>query len=234
VEGIFTHFASGDESDKTFTWQQYQHFTRVLTQLDWIPLRHVANTATLLDTPDLALNLVRPGIGLYGCYPSSEVARSIPLKPVLTLKARLARVKTVSSGDSVGYGRTWVAKSPSSIALIPLGYGDGLPRVLSNRGSVLIHGRRAPLVGRISMDMCVADVSGIPDARVDDEVVVIGRQGDQVLPVEEIAALSDTISYEVLCGIAPRIPRLYVRDGCIESVQSLLRRPAPKTMGVRN
>jgi alanine racemase len=230
VEGIFTHFASGDESDKTFTWQQFQRFSEIATTLDWIPLRHVANTATLLDTPELALDIVRPGIGLYGCYPSDEVGQATPLRPVLSLKARIARVKTIAEGDSVGYGRTWVSQGTSVIALIPLGYADGVPRVLSNRGSVLIHGRRAPLVGRVSMDMCVADVSAIPDVRIDDEVVVIGRQGSEMVPVEEIAQLAGTISYEILCGIAPRVPRLYLRNGRVESVHSLLRRPGIKTL----
>jgi alanine racemase len=226
IEGIFTHFATGDEADKRFTYEQYALFTQVVQQLDWIPLRHVANTATLLDSPDLSLDLVRPGIGLYGCYPSAEVGHTTPLRPVLSLKARIARLRAITPGETVGYGRTWTATRPATIALIPLGYADGLPRLLSNQGSILVHGRRAPLVGRVSMDMCVADVSDIPGVQVDDEVVVIGEQDGATITADEIAALAGTISYEILCGIAPRVPRLYLEGGTVVAVQSLLRRPA--------
>ena len=225
IEGLYTHFASGDEADKTFTQQQYAEFAAVAQRLDWIPLKHVGNTAIVLDMPELSLDIVRPGIGLYGCYPSDAVSHETPLQPVLSLKARVARLKRLAPGESIGYGRTWTAREPAAIALVPIGYGDGLPRLLSNRGSVLIRGRRAPLAGRISMDMCVADVTAIPEVQVDDEVVLIGRQGTEAIPAEEVAALAGTISYEVLCSISPRVPRLYTRNGCVVSVQSLLKRP---------
>lgn len=229
VEGIYTHFACGDEADKTYTWHQYKIFAEVRRRLSWIPLQHVANTATLLDMPELALDMVRPGIGLYGCYPSAEVSRSALLRPVLSLKARVSRLWRLAPGETVGYGRTWTAPGPSIVALVPIGYGDGLPRLLSNRGSVLIRGKRAPLVGRISMDMCVADVTAIPEVQIDDEVAIIGHQGDETIPVEEIAQLCNTISYEILCGISPRVPRLYIRSGAVVTVQSLLRRPTAFT-----
>lgn len=221
VEGLFTHFACGDECDKGFTMQQFALFMDVAKRLSWVPLRHVANTATLLDMPELSLELVRPGIGLYGCYPSAEVGRTAELRPILSLKSRVARLKALQPGESVSYGRTWTASRPSTVALVMCGYGDGLRRALSNRGGVLIRGRRAPIVGRVAMDMCVADVSEVRRVALDDEVVIIGRQGQEEIIVEELAALCDTISYEILTGITARVPRLYLRGGRVVSVQTL-------------
>ncbi|KPK22127.1 MAG: alanine racemase [Dehalococcoidia bacterium SM23_28_1] len=222
TEGLFTHFASADEEDKSYTAQQHKLFLSVAEQLDWVPIRHVSNTATLLRMPDMSLEMVRPGLGIYGCYPSSQVKRSLPLRPVLSLKGRIARLTSIGPGESVSYGRTWRASRPSLIGLVMCGYADGLPRALSNRGSVLVRGRRAPIVGRVCMDMCMVDVSGIPDVAVDDEVVIIGRQGEDEISAEEVAELCGTISYEILCGITTRMPRLYLRQGRIVSKQTLV------------
>ncbi len=222
VEGLFTHFASGDEGDKAFTRAQFDVFMEVAERVRWIPMRHVANTATLMDMPELSLDMVRTGIGIYGCYPSSEVSRSVALRPVLSLKSRVARLKELSPGETVSYGRTWRAERPSAIALVACGYGDGLRRALSNRGSVLVRGRRAPIVGRVAMDMCVADVTEVPEVQLDDEVVLVGRQGDEQIAVEELAELCDTINYEILCGITARVPRVYRRAGQVVAVESLL------------
>jgi alanine racemase len=222
VEGLFTHFASADEGDKSYTMEQYRLFLAVAEQLDWVPVRHVSNTATLLDMPDMNLEMVRPGLGLYGCYPSSQVKRSLPLRPVLSLKARVARLTSLAPGDPVSYGRTWRAPRPSLIGLVMCGYADGLPRALSNRGRVLVRGRRAPIVGRVCMDMCMVDLSDIPDVAVDDEVVIIGRQGEEEISADEVAGLCDTISYEILCGISARVPRLYLQQGCVTSKQTLV------------
>lgn len=222
TEGLFTHFASADEGDKGYTVEQHKLFLAVAEQLDWVPIRHVSNTATLLDMPDMSLEMVRPGLGIYGCYPSTHVKRSLPLRPVLSLKGRIARLTSLAPGESVSYGRTWRAPRPSLIGLLMCGYADGLPRALSNCGSVLVRGRRAPIVGRVCMDMCMVDVSDIPDVALDDEVVIIGRQGEEEISTDEVAELCGTISYEILCGISARVPRLYLRQGSIVSKQTLV------------
>ncbi len=213
VEGIFTHFASADEGDKRFTLDQYTTFRGVVEKLPWVPIRHVSNTATLLDRPEMSLEMARPGVGIYGLYPSPYVSRSLNLKPVLRLKSRVARLTRVAPGDSVSYGRTWRANRPSTIALVMCGYADGLPRILSNRGSMLVQGRRVPIVGRVCMDMSMVDVTDVPNVAEGDEVMVIGRQGDAEITAEEVAELCGTISYEILCGISARVPRVYLRQG---------------------
>jgi alanine racemase len=222
AEGLFTHFASADDGDRSYTVEQHRLLLSVAEQLDWVPIRHVSNTAALLGMPDMSLEMVRPGLGIYGCYPSSQVKRSLPLRPVLSLKSRVARLTSLAAGESVSYGRTWRASRPSLIGLVMCGYGDGLPRVLSNRGSVLVRGRRAPIVGRVCMDMCMVDLSDIPDVAVDDEVVIIGRQGEEEISADELAELCGTNNYEILCGISARVPRLYLRQGRIVSKQTLV------------
>jgi len=221
VEGIFTHFASADEGDKSFTLEQYRVFLNTAEQLSWIPLRHVSNTATLLDRPEMSLDMVRPGVGMYGLYPSPQVSRALELRPVLSLKSRIVRLNRLAAGESVSYGRTWRANRPSLIALAMCGYGDGLPRVLSNRGSLLVRGRRVPIVGRVCMDMCMVDVTDLPEVSEGDEAVMIGRQGEAEIRAEEIGEMCGTISYEVLCGIAGRVPRLYLRGGELVGMETL-------------
>jgi alanine racemase len=229
VEGLWTHFATGDETDKSYVLRQFSVFSEVAGRLPWIRLLHVANTATVLDMPELSLGMVRVGIGIYGCYPSSEVARDLGLRPVLSLKSRVARLRRIDAAASVGYGCTWTAARPSVVALVMAGYGDGLRRALSNKGSMLIRGRRAPIVGRIAMDMCVADVTDIPYVAIDDEVVLIGRQREEVIAAEEVAQLCDTISYEMFTGITARVPRLYLRDGRTVAVQTLVEAASQET-----
>jgi alanine racemase len=229
VEGLFTHFATGDAADKSYVRLQFQRFTQVADKLPWIRMRHAANTANLIDMPELALDMVRPGIGIYGCYPSPHVQRSVDLRPVLSLKSRVARLRRLEPGESVSYGCTWTAARPSVVALVMCGYGDGLRRDLSNKGNVLIRGRRAPIIGRIAMDMCITDVTDIPYVALDDEVVIIGRQRDDEIPAEEVAALCGTINYEILTGISARVPRVYRRGGRIVTVQTLLEKAAPET-----
>jgi alanine racemase len=229
VEGLWTHFATGDEADKSYVLRQFAAFGEVAGRLPWIRLRHVANTGTVLDMPELSLDMVRVGIGIYGCYPSNQVGCSVPLRPVLSLKSRVARLRRLEAGECVSYGCTWTAKRPSVVALVMCGYGDGVRRALSNKGSVLIRGRRAPIVGRIAMDMCVADVTDIPYVALDDEVVIIGRQRDEAITAEEVAQLCDTISYEILTGITARVPRLYLREGRTVAVETLVEAPAEET-----
>ena len=229
IEGLYTHFASADESDKGFTWQQFQTFQAVSGRIDSPALRHAANSGAVCDLPEMALDMVRPGISLYGCYPSTEVTHSVSLRPALSLRSRVARIMTLAPGETVSYGRTWRAKRHSRIALIPCGYADGVPRLLSNRGAVLIRGQRAPIAGRVCMDHLMVDVTAIPDVALHDEAVLIGRQGDAEIPVEEVAQLAQTISYEVLCALAPRIPRYYLRGGQVVERQSLVGRSAPSS-----
>ena len=222
VEGIYTHFATADEAEKSFTERQFRDFLRTSEAVEWIEVRHAANSAAILDRPEMLLDMVRPGISVYGCYPSKHVSRSLGIRPSLQLKSTIGRIQELEPGETVSYGRTWAASHPSRIALVTIGYADGLPRRLSNRGVVLIRGKRAPIVGRITMDWCMADVTGIPEASLNDEVVVIGRQGEEEITADEVAEMADTISYEILCGISARVPRLYKRDGDVVSVRSLV------------
>jgi len=217
VEGIFTHFAAADERDKAFTRRQLALFLDFLERLKKkgleVPYRHAANSAALIDLPETQLDLVRPGISLYGLYPSPEVDRArVTLHPAMTFKTVVAAVKRVPAGFTVSYGCTYVTPCPSVIATIPAGYADGYSRLLSSRGQVLIHGRRARVVGRVCMDMFMVDVSHIPDVAVGDEVVLFGRQGGAELPVEEVAGTIGTINYEVVCMVSARVPRVYLRD----------------------
>jgi alanine racemase len=223
LEGAFTHFAVADSADKTYTWRQFTIFSKVLETLAddgiQIAVRHVANSAATLDLPDLHLDAVRVGIALYGLRPSAEVEPVLPLRPALTLKSRVGRVRTLPAGSSISYGRTFITRSPTPAALVPIGYGDGYLRLNSNRGAVLIRGRRAPIRGRVCMDQLVVEISGIEGVEVDDEVVLIGRQGDQVLSAEEVAGWGETINYEVVTQLMPRVPRVYLQGGEVVSIQ---------------
>ena len=157
--------------------------------------------------------MVRPGICLYGCQPSGNLLRPMDLQPALTLKSYVARLHVLPEGETVSYGRTWTAPRKTQVALIPCGYADGLPRLVSNQGCVLVRGQRAPMIGRVCMDSHMVDVTDIPDVALHDEVVIIGRQGEGEITAEEIAALAGTINYEILCGITARVPRAYLRGG---------------------
>ena len=221
VEGLATHLASVDEGDKSFTFEQYRAFRACSDRLPWVPLHHVSSTGAVLDLTELRLALVRCGIGVYGYYPSDEVSRSVELQPALALRSRVARVATLQAGESVGYARTWKAQRRSRIALVLAGYGDGVRRSLSNRGVALVRGQRAPFAGRVAMDMLMLDVTDIPGVAVDDEVTLIGEQGDESVCADEVGSLAGTISYEVLAGIMARVPRLFLRGGRVVACQDL-------------
>jgi len=221
VEGLATHLASVDEGDKSFTFEQYRAFRACSDRLPWVPLHHVSSTGAVLDLTELRLALVRCGIGVYGYYPSDEVSRSVELQPALALRSRVARVATLQAGESVGYARAWRARRPSRVALVLAGYGDGVRRSLSNRGVALVRGQRAPFAGRVAMDMLMLDVTDIPDVAVDDEVTLIGAQGDESVSADEVGSLAGTISYEVLAGIMARVPRLFLRGGRVVACQDL-------------
>ena len=211
VMGLYTHFSSADETEQTPTKIQLERFLKLARLFPQIKLLHTANSAATLQFPETHLNMVRVGISLYGFYPSAAVRKVVPLEPVLSLKTRVVRVHSIKAGEGVSYGLTWVAPQDSIVALIPFGYGHGLPRLLSNKGEVLIRGRRAPIRGNICMDQCIVDVTDIPDVRVDDEVTVIGRQGSEEISAGEIAKLANTIHYEVVSRLPAVLPRLYLR-----------------------
>jgi alanine racemase len=227
LEGLYTHFAVADAADKTYTRRQFETYINVVAQLEaagfFFPLKHVANSATTLDLPEMALDMVRCGIALYGLHPSDEVEPAVPLRPAMALKSRVARVRTLPPGSSISYGCTYTTTRPTPVALVPVGYGDGYHRILSNRGQVLIHGQRAPIVGRVCMDQFVVDVSDIPGVRQDDEVVVFGRQGAAEITAEEVARWAQTINYEVTTSILPRVTRVFLRGGQVVAIQPLVR-----------
>lgn len=210
VEGIFTHFASADEADKTFARKQIDIFDRVVREMHLagidIPQKHMANSAGILDLPESYCDLVRPGIIIYGLYPSDKVSRSVELKPAMTLKTKISFLKTVPPGTAISYGRTFVTDNETTVATLPVGYGDGYSRLLSGRGEVLINGQRAPLIGRVCMDMCMTDVSRVADVKPGDDVILFGED----FSVDEIAAMVGTINYEILCAVGKRVPRVYV------------------------
>lgn len=216
IEGMFTHFAKADMAEGAeATRLQYERFThfeeRIRTELGLnIPLVHCSNSAALITYRDMNLDMVRAGITLYGLWPSNEVDRTIvPLKPALSLKSHIAFVKSLEPGESVSYGGTFTAKTRMRVATIPVGYGDGYPRSLSNKGYVLIRGQKAPILGRVCMDQFMVDVDAIPDACEGDEVTLLGRDGEQVITAEELGDLSGRFNYELCCDLSRRVPRVY-------------------------
>lgn len=227
LEGIFTHFASADESDKSYTLMQFERFMNLCTELTragiHIPVKHVCNSAGILQYPEMHLDIVRPGIILYGLYPSREVAGKIDLRPAMTLKANVIFVKDVDKDTYVSYGRTFRTDRKSRIATIPIGYADGYTRLMSNKGRMLVNGEYAPVIGRICMDQCMLDVTDLKhDVHVGDEVVIFGKQNGSCISVDEIADQVGTINYELVCIIGKRIPRVYLKEGKICGVLNYL------------
>jgi alanine racemase len=217
VEGIFTHFATADSADKSYADLQLDRFMDLLNRLQKEglepPLRHAANSGALIDMPGSHLDMVRPGIATYGLHPSNEVnKRIVDLKPVMTLKSKIIHLKRVAPGFNISYGITFQTKNHTTIATVPVGYADGFNRLLSSRGHMLVHGRRAPIVGRVCMDLTMLDVGGISEVALEDEVVVLGKQGNESVTADEIAASLDTINYEVVSTITARVPRVYLKN----------------------
>jgi alanine racemase len=217
LEGIFTHFASSDSADKHFAEEQFDMFMVFLDQLKRsgleFELRHAANSGAIIDMPHTHLDMVRAGVSLYGLYPSDEVDKSrIDLTPVMTLKARIAHLKKVPAGFPVSYGMTHTTQAPTTIATVPVGYADGFNRRLSNRGRMLVRGQKAPIVGRVCMDLTMIDVGHIPGVAVEDEVVILGRQANEAITADELAGLLDTINYEFTSAINARVPRIYLKS----------------------
>lgn len=214
-EGIFTHMAKADEEDKTSARKQIADFLEFTEKLKAegfsFPYRHVANSAGIMELPEADLDLVRAGIAMYGIEPSREVGRErIPLRPVLELKSRLSHVKDLEAGRAISYGGTYVLDKKTRIGTVPVGYGDGYPRSLSNTGYVLIHGKKAPIRGRICMDQFMVDLSEIPEAEAGDEVTLIGKSEEAEITIEELGELSGRFPYEFACDLGKRIPRVFL------------------------
>ncbi len=228
INGIFSHFAVADEKDKSFSEMQYRKFIEFTEKLEEenikIPIRHISNSAGAMDLPDMNLDMVRPGIILYGLYPSREVDHSVlDLKPVMSLKTRISHVKTLNEDGGISYGLKYRGKKGDKIATIPIGYADGYTRLLSDKGEALVRGKRVPVVGTICMDQCMIDVSSIDDIEAGDEVTLFGTDGDSTLNVEEIAEKIGTINYEIICMIGRRVPRVYIQNGEIIKITDYLK-----------
>ncbi len=228
VEGVFTHFAAAEEGDQRFTRRQFDVLREVSARLPFVKERHCSASASVLLDREMSLEAVRTGLSMYGYRPAPWCGTDADLRPVLSLRARVARVLEVERGATVGYGRTWAAARTSRIALVMCGYADGYRRVFGNRANVVVRGRRAPVVGRVAMDVCMVDVTAVPDVRVGDVATLLGRDGEERVDADELATLADTISWEILAGVAARVPRLYLRDGVVDAATTLnLRTPAP-------
>lgn len=218
MEGMYTHFAKADETDKAFTDEQLQKFLWMKQELEargcTVPYCHCSNSAGIIDLKKANMNLVRAGISTYGMYPSEEVQKkNVPLKPAMELISHVTHVKWLEAGRSISYGGTYTTTRPTRVATIPVGYGDGYPRSLSNKGFVLIHGKRAPILGRICMDQFMVDVTEIEDVQFGDKVILIGKDGDDNIPVEVLSDLSGRFNYEFVCDFGKRIPREYIFRG---------------------
>ena len=227
IDGIFTHFACADEVDKTSMNKQYAKFRDFVEKLEAreinIPIKHVCNSAAIIDKDDDFLNMVRSGIVTYGLYPSEEVQKDkLHIEPAMELHSVVINIKTIHEGDTVSYGSTYVATKPTVIATIPVGYADGYPRLLSNKGSVLIHGKRAKIVGKVCMDQFMVDVTDIPDVSIGDNVTLIGKDGNECITCEEIGDISGRFNYEFLCCITRRVPRVYIRNGKTKKIVDYL------------
>ncbi len=228
IEGMFTHFSKADEADKTFArgqFAKYMHFAEKLKENGInIPIKHVCNSAGVIDIPEADLDMVRFGITTYGMYPTDDVTKEkLPVEPAMEIKTHISMLKTLSEGIGIGYSGTFVTKGTTRVATIPVGYGDGFPRGLSNAGRVLIKGKSAPILGRICMDQCMVDVSDIPDAEVGDVVTLMGVDGNEFISAEEIGmTVGNSFHYEVVCDISKRVPRVYYRNGKVVEVREFV------------
>ncbi len=226
VEGIFTHFAKADEVDKAAAYEQLDVFQNFIKRIEGelkldIPIKHCANSASIIDLPQAQMDMVRPGIILYGIWPSEEVDQeAVKLQPALSLHSHVVYVKDLHKGECVGYGGTFTAKKEMRVATIPVGYGDGYPRMLSGRGHVLIRGQKAPILGRVCMDQFMVDVTDIPLAAAGDHVTLIGTDGPEQITAAFLGELSGRFHYELVCDLGRRIPRVYVQDGRVSSVRA--------------
>ena len=225
IEGIFTHFARADEYDKSKAFEQLTIFNNFISMIKGrlgldVPVKHCSNSAGILEIPEANMDMVRAGITLYGLYPSAEVSReAVPLKPALSLYSHVVYVKDLHAGQSVSYGGTFTAEEDMRVATIPLGYADGYPRSLSGRGYVLIHGKKARILGRVCMDQFMADVTDIPDVKENDRVTLIGFDGKEHISAELLGDISGRFNYELVCDLNKRLPRVYIYGGKYDHVK---------------
>ncbi len=215
MEGCFTHFSKADENDLSYTEKQYETYIEMLEKLEragvTFELKHACNSAAVIQFPKADLDMVRLGIASYGLYPSEDIDKSvIELRPAMEWKTIISYIKTVEPGTRISYGGTYTADSVKRIATVPVGYADGYPRALSNIGRVIVNGISAPIVGRVCMDQFMIDVTGIPDVKVEDSVTLVGRDGNELISVEEIADYGNSLNYEVICDVGKRVPREYI------------------------
>ncbi|UQZ83941.1 Alanine racemase [Paenibacillus konkukensis] len=229
VEGLFTHYACADEEDKSYTLEQYRRFDRIVQHFaaqgvafDYV---HAGNSAAAIDSPDLTYNMVRLGISMYGLYPSDEVNRqAIELEPVLSIKTGVVMVKQLPEGAGISYGTVYHTAGEETIATLPIGYADGFSRMLTGKAYALVKGHKKPIVGRICMDQCMMNVTGLDDIHNGEEVVILGKQGEERITAEDHAAWLGTVNYEITCMISHRVPRVYIRDGAVVSTVNPLMR----------
>lgn len=225
IEGLFSHFSSADETDKKYCDYQIDNYNFFYNRLKEenvkINIRHIANSAAIIDMPETHFDAVRPGIILYGYYPSCEVQKEkIELKPVMTLKANIIHIKKLQEGEYISYGRKYKTTKESVIATLPIGYADGYTRLLFNKAKVIVNGKMASVVGRICMDQCMIDVTDIHSVKIGDEVILMGEDGENKFTADEIANLLGTINYEVTCMISKRVPRVYIKEGNVVKVRN--------------
>ncbi|HBC96710.1 MAG TPA: alanine racemase [Clostridium sp.] len=227
IQSLFSHFATADELDKTYSGEQFEKYKlfykKLLDRNIKINMRDIANSAAIMELPDTYCDACRPGIIIYGYYPSSEVDKNqLSVKPLMTLKANVVHVKTLETGQYVGYGRKFKAGRKSVIATLPVGYADGYTRRLFGKAKVIINGKFAPVVGNICMDQCMVDVTDVGDVNPGDEVILMGEKDGLKFDAEDIARILGTISYEVLCMVSKRVPRVYVKNGKVVKVKNYL------------
>lgn len=218
VEGVFTHYFKADSVDKTSATEQLTKYTKMIERLEeegvHFAIKHISNSAGIMEMPNETYDMVRSGISTYGLYPSEEMDKeACVLRPAMSFKSHITHVKMVSAGETIGYGGTYELTCDKRIATVGVGYADGYPRALSNKGRVLVRGEFAPVVGRVCMDQIMIDVSDIDGVSVGDEVVLFGRQGENLIPVEELADMASSFNYEFVCDINRRVPRVFLRDG---------------------
>lgn len=218
IEGIFTHFAKSDEADKSFTRLQFDRFMRMVEALEnkglVIPLKHISNSSAIIDLPEYNLDIVRPGIILYGYYPSDEVKKErIDIKPAMTLRTVVSNIKTLPAETGISYNHVYTTPAEARIATVPIGYADGYPRTLTGKGQVFVAGRRVTIEPRICMDQMMFDATGLGDVKVGDEVIYFGYGNKDWPSVDEVAKTFGTINYEIICMMGRRLPRVYIKDG---------------------
>ena len=228
VSGIYTHFACADMEDKAMTFEQIEKFDFFCKKLEdkgiRIPVKHLCNSAGIMEFPSAYANMVRNGIITYGLYPSDEVDKTkISLTPAMSIKSHVIYVKEAPADFTVSYGATYVTEKPTKIATIPIGYADGYPRSLSNRGRVLVKGKSAPIIGRVCMDQMMVDVTDIDDVKQGDVVTIVGKDGDENITVEELANMSGSFNYEFVCNINKRVPRVYIKNGKVSEIVDLIK-----------